>query len=141
MIDEILNVLVKNIKQLIMNRLIKVNLIIGVILLLTACATSMTPIEVNNNLPSLTKSNFISQSQMEGLIESNNCKYVVKGRSYVAPAGLTTKGDLKNGAEGIDEWVQIDGGNSYVLKSYKWVTVNNDGDTQLHLEFDTVLCQ
>lgn len=124
-----------------MNRLIKVNLIAGVILLLTSCATTMTPLEVNNNLPSLTKSNFISESQMEELIESNDCKYLVKGRNYVVPVGLTRKGDLKKGAEGIDEWVEIDGGNAYVLKSYKWVTVNNDGDTQLHLEFDTVLCE
>lgn len=89
----------------------------------------------------LTKLNFIPQSQMEGLIESNDCKYLVKGRNYVVPVELTRKGDLKKGAEGIDEWVEIDGGNAYVLRSYKWVTVNNDGDTQLHLEFDTVLCE
>lgn len=124
-----------------MNKLIKLNAIIGVIYLLASCATAMTPLEVNTNLPSLTKSNFISQSQIDALIESSNCKYLVKGRNYVAPVGLTTKGDLKNGAKGIDEWVEIDEGNSYVLRNYKWVVIGDEGGTQLHLEFDTVICE
>jgi hypothetical protein len=97
--------------------------------------------KLNNTLPSLTNSNLISKSNVEELIESDNCKYLVKGRSYVAPIGLTTKGDLKNGAKGIDEWVELDGGNSYVLNNYKWVTVDDSGSTQLHLEFDTLICE
>ena len=55
--------------------------------------------------------------------------------------GFSVKNDLKNGAKGIDEWVKIDGGNAYVLTSYKWVTVDSEGATQLHIEFDTMLCE
>ncbi len=69
------------------------------ILLLTSYATSMTPMKVNNTLPSLTKSNLISKPKVGELIESDHCEYLVKGRSYVASIGLTTKGDLKNGAK------------------------------------------
>jgi len=124
-----------------MIKLIKLNLIIGVIMLFASCATSMTPIAVNNTLPTLTKSKFISQSQAEEDIKANRCKYLAKGRNYTAPIGLTVKNDLKNGAKGIDEWVKLDGGNAYVLISYKWVTVDHMGSTQLHIEFDTILCE
>jgi len=124
-----------------MIKLIKLNLIIGVIMFFVSCATSMAPIAVSNTLPTLTKSMFLSQSQAEEAIKTNRCKYLVRGRNYTAPIGLTVKGDLKNGAKGIDEWVQIDGGNAYVLISYKWVTVDDKGSTQLHIEFDTMLCE
>ncbi|MCX2681064.1 hypothetical protein OOZ15_14015 [Galbibacter sp. EGI 63066] len=116
-------------------------LIIGVFLFLTSCATSMSPVQVNNTLPTLTKSKFISQAQAEELVKTNKCKYLTKGRNYVAPIGFTVKDDLKNGAKGIDEWVELDGGNAYVLTSYKWITVNDDGATQLHIDFDTMLCE
>jgi hypothetical protein len=66
---------------------------------------------------------------------------LVRGREYVAPIALTVKGDLRNAATGIDEWVKIDGGNAYVLISYKWITVDNEGSTQLHIKFDTMLCE
>jgi len=49
--------------------------------------------------------------------------------------------DLIYGAKGIDEWVKLDGGNAYVLTNYKWVTVGNQGATQLYLEFDTLKCE
>jgi hypothetical protein len=55
--------------------------------------------------------------------------------------GLSSKNDLKHAARGIDEWVQLDGGNAYVLKNYQWVTVDLFGSTQLHVEFDTMLCE
>jgi hypothetical protein len=114
--------------------------LIGMILLLTSCSTSMSPIEINNKLPNLTKSKFISQSQAEEMTNSNDCKYLVKNRSYAAPIGLTKTNDLNNAARGIDEWVQLDEGNAYVLKNYKWVIVTDD-TTQLHVEFDTLLCK
>ncbi|MCX7550286.1 hypothetical protein [Xanthomarina sp. F2636L] len=100
----------------------------------------MTPVEVNNTLPTLTKSTFFRQAQATEAINSNTCKLLVQGRTYVAPIGFTTKNDLKNAAKGIDEWVQMDGGNAYVLLNYKWVTVNDDGSTQLYVDFDTLLC-
>ncbi len=99
------------------------------------------PPEVNNTLPTLTKSNFISRSQAEESVKTNKCKYLVKGRNYTAPMGLTVKEDLKYGAKGIDELVELNGGNAYVLISYKWETVDHNGSTQLHIEFDTMLCE
>lgn len=109
------------------------------LIIVSSCATSMSPIKLHNTLPNLTKSKFISPSQVESSI-AKGCKYLVKGRRYTAPIGLTTKGDLKNGARGIDEWVQLDGGNAYVLTNYNWHTVDDLGSTQLQVEFDTVLC-
>lgn len=123
-----------------MVKYIRLYLIIGTVFLIASCATSMSPTKVNNTLPTLTKSKFISQTQAEEAIKSNRCKYLVKGRNYTAPIGLTVKGDLKYGAKGIDEWVELDEGNAYVLTSYKWVTVDDYGSTQLHIEFDTMLC-
>jgi len=32
-------------------------------------------------------------------------------------------------------------GNTYVLKSYKWITVDQNGGTQLHIDFDTMPCE
>ncbi len=74
-------------------------------------------------------------------VSSNNCEILTKSRIYVAPLGLTAKADLKNGAKGIDEWVEIDGGNAYTLINYKWVTIDEYGSSQLHIEFNTMNCK
>jgi hypothetical protein len=124
-----------------MIKFVKLNLAIVAVFVFASCATSMSPMKVYNTLPTLTKSQFISQSEVEEVIKTNKCKYLVKGRQYTAPIGLTVKDDLKYGAKGIDEWVTIDGENAYVLTSYKWVTVDHSGSTQLHIEFDTMLCE
>lgn len=110
-------------------------------LLISACATSMTPIEVNNTLPNLTRSKFFSQVQANKAVKSNVCKLLVKERNYAAPLGLTVSEDLSNSAKGIDEWVNIDRGNAYVLNDYKWVTIDNQGATQLYIKFGTMLCK
>jgi len=112
-----------------------------IFLVVISCATSMTPIEVNNTLPTLTQSRFISQIQAQEDIKADHCKYLVQGRKYTAPIGFTVKDDLRNAAKGIDEWVTLDGGNAYVLTSYKWITVSvgKEGATQLYVEFDTLL--
>jgi len=123
-----------------MNKFIKLNLIIGTTLL-ASCVASMSPLEVNNTLPTLTKSRFITHAKAQESIEANSCKYLVKGRKYIAPIGFTTRDDLYNGARGIDEWVILDGGNAYVLTNYNWVTVDKDGTTQLIIEFDTMKCE
>lgn len=115
--------------------------IIMTILIITSCATSMTPIQVNSMLPTLTKSKYISQAQADENVKNGTCKYLVKNRIYVAPIGLSAKEDLKYGAKGIDEWVILDGGNAYVLKNYKWVTVDHNGSAQLNIDFDTMICE
>lgn len=123
-----------------MFKFFKLYLIIGTVFLIASCATSMSPSKVNNTLPTLTNTKFYSQSQATEAIKTNSCKHLVKGRNYTAPMGLTVKSDLKNGAKGIDEWVELDGGNAYSLISYEWVTVDHNGSTQLHVEFDTMQC-
>lgn len=124
-----------------LNGLIKVNLVITGLLLFYSCATSMSPANVYNTLPTLTSSKLISQKDAQEAVRNNECYYLVRGRNYVAPVGLTLKSDLRNGAQGIDEWVQIDGGNAYVLKNYQWITIDHDGTSELYLEFDTMLCE
>ena len=109
--------------------------------LLSACATSMTPTEVNSTLPKLTRSQFFSPPQAAAAVKSKTCKFLVRERSYAAPLGLTVNDDLSNAAKGIDDWVKIDGGNAYVLDNYKWVTVDSQGATQLYVTFDTMLCK
>lgn len=124
-----------------LNRLIKVHLVITGLLLFYSCATSMSPANVYNTLPTLTRSKLISQKDAQEAVRNNECYYLVRGRNYVAPVGLTLKSDLRNGAQGIDEWVQIDGGNAYVLTNYRWITIDQDGTSELYLEFDTMLCE
>lgn len=124
-----------------MAKFMKLTVVIGVVFFLASCATSMSPTEVNNTLPTLTESKFYSKSQANEATKTNSCEYLVEGRNYTAPIGLTVKGDLKNGAEGIDEWVELDGGNAYVLTNYEWVTVDHYGSSQLHIEFDTMICK
>ena len=101
----------------------------------------MTPSQVNSTLPTLTESIYYNQAQAIDAQNDNKCKLLVKGRNYVAPIGFTVKDDLKNGAKGIDEWVKMDGGNAFVLINYKWVTVDQNGATQLHIDFDTMQCE
>ena len=91
---------------------------------LYSCASAITPIQVNETLRSLTNSTFISQKQVAVNIETNKCKYLVKERNYVAPIGSFLKDDLRNATKGIDEWVEIDGGNAYVMTGFKWVSVD-----------------
>jgi hypothetical protein len=124
-----------------MNKLTKLSCVIGATLLLFSCATSMSPVKVNNTLPALTKSRFVPQSKAKELVSTGSCQCLTNGRSYAAPVGLTNKHDLRNAAKGIDEWVNLDGGNAYVLVGYKWVTVDHYGSTQLHVDFDTMLCE
>ncbi|RZJ47635.1 MAG: hypothetical protein EOO19_09285 [Chryseobacterium sp.] len=95
---------------------------------------------MHKELSTLTKSNLVSQGDITTLVSTEKCRYLIKGRSYAAPVGLTAKKDVKNAAKGIDEWVELDKGNTYILTNYKWVTVDNFGSTQLYVDFDTLDC-
>lgn len=123
----------------------KTGFLILVVLMLTSCSafkTSMTPLELYNTLPTLTKTKFLKEDE----INDSLCTCIKRDRTYNAPMGLSLKEDVKNGAQGIDEWVAIDKGNAYVLKNYKWIIVDynvyySTTVTQLFLEFDTYLCR
>lgn len=104
------------------------------------CQSSYTPAKMYKVLPTLTKSKLILQSDIESLISTEKCKYLTKNRSYAASVGFTAKNDLKNAAKGIDEWVELDKGNAYILKNYKWIPFDNYGSTQLNVDFDTLQC-
>ena len=101
---------------------------------------SYTPMKMNKVLASLTKSKPIAQSEVYDLVISNKCRYLTKNRSYAAPVGIFAKNDVKKGAKGVDEWVELDKGNSYVLNNYKWLPTDIYGSKQLHLDFDTLIC-
>ncbi|MDA9018488.1 hypothetical protein N9H44_02400 [Saprospiraceae bacterium] len=119
-------------------------LLLGAVCTFVSCTVfklSMLPSEVYNTLPNFTKSKMISYQKAEEEIEAHRCKYLVKGRDYSANMGLTVKDDLKNGAKGIDDWVDLDGGNTYVLLTYRWEVLGDNVGTQLHLKFDTMLCE
>ncbi|MCB4800131.1 hypothetical protein [Neotamlana laminarinivorans] len=108
---------------------------------MTSCGSSISPSQVNDTLPSLTQATYYNQVNAAEAQNSGKCKLLTKSRNYVAPIGFTVKNDLKNGARGIDEWVQLDGGNAYVLTNFKWVTVDHQGSTQLHIDFNTMVCE
>ena len=125
-----------------MKKSIKILSTICLSVILYSCATSMTPMQVNNSLPKYTKSSYLSIDQ----VQSPNCKCLTRGRSYAAPVGTTTKNDLQNAAKGIDEWVSIDGGNAYRLINFKWKSISTNEysssyATQLTVDFDTYICQ
>jgi hypothetical protein len=110
----------------------------------TSCSlfkSSMSPTELYDTLPTYTNATFMTANQ----VQNSNCILLTENRSYTAPIGPTVKGDLKNGAKGIDEWVELDGGNAYVVKDFHWMTVAVDPQsggrtTQLYIEFDTYVC-
>ena len=89
----------------------------------------------------MTQSQFISKAQADASVEAGKCRYLVRSRQYTAPIGLSVRDDVQYAARGIDEWVQLDGGNAYVLVNYNWVTVDHYGSTQLNVTFDTMICE
>lgn len=111
-----------------------------IITIFFSSCSSLSPTQVYQTLPTLTKSKLLKQAEAKEMVETNKCTYLSKNRYFVAPIGFTPNDDLKNGARGIDEWVELDGGNSYVLKNFKWITVDDQGSTQLHIDFDTMKC-
>jgi len=125
-----------------MKSIINILLTVYLSFFLCSCATTLTPMQVNQTLPTLTKSTYLSAEQTQ----NPNCKCLTRGKSYTAPVGLTAKDDLRNAAAGIDEWVSIDGGNAYKLINFRWVTISTDKNglpisTQLVIDFDTYICR
>ena len=117
-------------------------LVICLPILMCSCAMTMTPLEVNQTLPMLTKSTYLTAEQTQ----NPNCKSITRGKSYTASVGLSAKDDLRNAAAGIDEWVTIEGGNAYKLTNFRWITISTDKygsptSTQLVVDFDTYLCK
>lgn len=111
------------------------------LILLAGCASSMTPSQFNQQMPQKTQAKFYDHSSVDIALSSGHCKLLHEKRKYTAPIAFTVQGDLKNGALGIDQWVREDGGNAYSIDNYEWVSVGNDGDTQLAVYFNTLICE
>ena len=118
----------------------KIAVSVAFLIVLFGCV-SLTPSKFLDKFPNLTNSDFYDRRSGNEVISNGTCKLLVEGRKYVAPIGFTVNNDMKNGARGIDEWVQADGGNAYILNSFEWVNVGDDGATQLLIYFDTLLCE
>lgn len=108
--------------------------------ILAGCATSMTPREFNASLPKATSARYFDRIGAVKAVSNGECRSLVDGRKYTAPIGLTVAEDLKNAARGIDEWVQADGGNAYSVVNFEWISVGDEGTTQLIVYFDTLYC-
>ena len=115
-------------------RHVKVLILTATVIIIQACATSMTPSQFIQALPSATSAEYMKRT-------SNNCQVLKENRKYVAPIGFTVKDDVDNGAKGVDEWVVADGGNAYTINNFEWITVDASGATQLTIYFDTLLCE
>ena len=109
--------------------------------LLVGCATSMTPNQFNDRFPKETASKYYDRASANDAINSGKCKLLVSGRKYTSPIGFTVTGDVENGAEGVDQWVKVDNGNAYAINNFEWISIGNQGKTQLIIYFDTMLCE
>ena len=122
-----------------MQKYLKLTLFVFILSFVISCGVSMLPSEVNTLLSKSTVTKLIVKAQADEDLQTNKCKLLVKGRSYNAPPGFSVSSDIKNAAIGIDDWVKIDGGNSYSIITYKWIPIDNNGGSQLYVEFDTLL--
>ncbi len=122
-----------------MQNYLKLSLLVFVLSFVISCGVSLLPSEVTTLLSKSTVAKSISKAQVEEDLQTNKCKLLVKGRSYNSRSGFTAAADIKNAAIGIDDWVKIDGENSYAVITYKWIPIDENGGTQLYVEFDTLL--
>ena len=124
-----------------MNRTLYILLLFAIAFVFISCATSMKPGKFLEKFPNATNSYYYDRQSANEAISNDKCKLLVDGRKYTAPIGITLYGDVHNGAVGVDEWVQADGGNAYTLNNYEWIDVGDEGATQLIVYFDTMLCE
>ena len=116
--------------------------IVALTLISVACNPALTPAEVNGTLPTLVYSKYFTKPQADEAVNSQRCKYLVTERKYIVPPAISPYQELANGAQGIEEWINVDGGNAFALVNYNWVTIpgGDNNTTQLHLTFDTMIC-
>jgi hypothetical protein len=104
------------------------------------------PIQFIETFNKLTKSELYSKTNTESAIQSNKCK-IIEFREYYSGAKLNGYGDMKSAAIGVDDWVNLDGGNSFSLVSYRWIQAGvslyegtGGTATELKIEFYTMSC-
>lgn len=106
-----------------------------------SCATSMTPRQFLESFPKSTNSEYYDRTSADKAVYNGKCKLLVAERKYTSPIGFTVGGDVKYAAEGVDEWIKSDSGNAYALNNFEWISVGDQGATQLLVYFDTMLCK
>ena len=134
-----------------MRSIFNIAIAVSIACFISGCASSipLSPSQVNNDLPALTKSTYYNAVAGKEAIASGKCNVLVEDRKFVSP--LRTYFALNDGAMGIDEWVQVDGGNAYILNNFEWTypdggdverdILPNDPPNQLVVYFDTLLCE
>lgn len=116
-------------------------LILASAFLVYSCATSKSPASFYSIFPTLTQSKHITRAEIGALVNNKQCILVTENRQYHAPLAGSVNGDMKKGAKGVDEFVQLDSANAYVIKNFSWINYDSWGSSQLYLEFDTYKCQ
>ncbi len=106
-----------------------------------SCATSMTPSQFLESFPKSTNSEYYDRISADKAVSKGKCKLLVAKRKYTSPIGFTVGGDMNYAADGVDEWVKIDSGNAYALNNFEWISIGDQGATQLLVYFDTMLCK
>ena len=122
-----------------MNRLPIYFLVIVILVFIVGCM-SLTPKQFVETFPTMTQSKYYGSVEANDAISNGECKLLIKDRKYTAPIGLTARGDAQNGATGVDEWVKTDKGNSYAINNFEWISVGDQGNTQLIVYFNTMFC-
>lgn len=87
----------------------------------------------------MTKSKLIMPQELNALVDNKKCA-LISSKSYAGPVALSIKGDMKKAAKGVDEYVELEGGNAYHIKNYKWENFGHLGSTQLNIDFDIYKC-
>ncbi len=101
----------------------------------------MSPSKFIDEFPKSTNSSYISKANLNNELANGKCKLLVENRKYIAQIALSVQGDVISGARGVDEWVEADSGNAYVLNNFEWISVGDQGVTQLVVYFDTLYCK
>lgn len=112
---------------------------IAAIVGLAGCSINQTnPEFVYSTMAASTHSTFMTRADAVRADEIGRC-LVLAAHEYAAPVAMTSGGDVRNPANGIDEIVQNDGGNAYAIGDYVWVPYPG-GAVQLVVEFYSYLC-
>ena len=106
--------------------------------ILSGC-TSMTASQFYTEIPRATSTRYLTNAEAISAMQNGSCR-AIDNHTYNAPIGFSVGGDVRNGAEGVDQIVENYGGNAYRITEFGWTIVREDGTTQLGLKFASLLC-
>ena len=106
---------------------------------LSGC-TAMTASQFYTEFPRATSTRYLTNAEAISAMQNGSCR-AIDNHTYNAPIGLSAGGDVRNGAEGVDQIVENYGGNAYRITEFGWTIVKEDGMTQLGLKFTSLLCE